>query len=192
MTARIVQVLLFAIAFAFVESAVVVYLRAIYYPEGFSFPLRMMSQQHLSVELWREFSTLVMLVAVGWLAGASRWQRFSYFLIAFGVWDIFYYVWLKALLHWPQTLLDPDILFLLPIPWIGPVIAPVAVSLIMIIAGVLIIRKEERGERFHPTVSVWLIAVIATGVLLFSFMIDTDATLRFNVPKPYQIGRAHV
>ena len=83
---------LFAIAFAFVESSVVVYLRAIYYPDGFTFPLRLIEQEHLFVEILREAATIIMLVAVGFLAGRTGWQRFGFFLICFGVWDIFYYV----------------------------------------------------------------------------------------------------
>jgi hypothetical protein len=184
-TVRIVQVSLFAIAFAFVESAVVVYLRALYYPEGFSFPLRLLSPLHFTVELVREFSTIVMLGVVGMLAGSSRWQRFSYFMIAFGVWDLFYYVWLKAILQWPTTLLEPDILFLLPIPWIGPVIAPVAISLLMVVAGVLIIKKEEREGKFRPTLSIWVTSAVGTGILLFSLMRDTDAALQMHLPQLY-------
>lgn len=183
--ARALQVSIFSVAFSFVETAVVVYLRAMYYPEGFSFPLKMISPQHYIVELGREFSTIVMLIVIGFLAGSSRWQRFGYFMIAFGVWDIFYYIWLKVILQWPTSLFDPDILFLLPIPWLGPVIAPVVISLLMIVAGVLIIRKEEQGEKFHPPISVWIAAVIGTGAILCSFMLDTDASLRMKPLQPY-------
>ena len=105
----------FGIAFGFVESSVVVYLRSLYNPEGFTFPLRVMSAEHLLVELIRKAATLVILAAVGMLAGSRRWEKFGYFLVAFGVWDIFYYVWLKVLLNWPAGLLDWDILFLIPL-----------------------------------------------------------------------------
>jgi len=134
-TRMILLVGVFAMAFAFVESSVVVYLRQISYPEGFAFPLKPGITSQIAVEVSREFATIVMLIAIGMIAGTNRWQRFSYFLIGFGVWDIFYYVWLKLILDWPSSLLDWDILFLLPIPWIGPVIAPVLVSLVMIAGG---------------------------------------------------------
>ena len=173
----------FAVAFAFVESSVVVYLRALYYPEGFTFPLKEMPVDHLVVELAREFSTLVMLAAAGMLAGGSRWGKFSFFLIAFGVWDIFFYVWLKVLLHWPATLFEWDILFLIPVPWIGPVIAPVLISLFLITAGLLILRKEEF---FHPPILSWILAILGSGCILYSFTLDTGATLRFQMPRPYR------
>ncbi len=180
---KIILISVFAIAFAFVESSVVVYLRALYYPEGFSFPLKEMPLHHLAVELAREFSTLVMLAAAGMMAGESRWGKFSFFLIAFGVWDIFYYGWLKVLLDWPKTLGEWDILFLIPVPWIGPVIAPVLVSLLFIIAGLHILRNEAR---FRPSFLSWILAVLGSGSILFSFIRDTDATLRLQIPQPYQ------
>jgi len=185
---KLTEVVVFAIAFAFVESAVVTYLRAIYYPQGFSFPLRVLGTSHMFVELTREFATIVMLVMVGSLPGNTRWQRFSYFLIAFGVWDIFYYVWLKVILNWPATLFDWDILFLIPLPWIGPVIAPILISVIMIAVGILIIRKEDHDSRFHPPLSAWLISVLASFIVLFTFMRDTDATLHSQVPQPFLYG----
>jgi len=80
---KMLWVALFAVAFALVESSVVVYLRALYYPAGFSFPLRLMEIAHLGVELGREIATIVMLVAIGVIAGRPAWERFGYFLIAF-------------------------------------------------------------------------------------------------------------
>ena len=41
--------LLYAVAMGYLEAAVVVYLRAIYYPEGFSFPLKPMDAGILGV-----------------------------------------------------------------------------------------------------------------------------------------------
>ncbi len=182
---RIFWVSLFAVAFAFVESSVVVYLRALYYPEGFTFPLKLMSAQHVSVELARELSTIVMLAAVGMIAGSTRWNRFAYFAIAFGVWDIFYYVWMKLILDWPATLLDWDILFLIPVPWIGPVIAPVIISLLLIAAGWMILRQENAGRAFKPSRSVWLLASAGTVCILLAFTYDLDAALRFQMPKAF-------
>ena len=183
---KLISVFLFAAAFAFVESAVVVYLRAIYYPEGFSFPLQIMRTPHLLVELFRELSTIVMLVSVGLLTGSTRWQKFSYFLIAFGVWDIFYYVWLKVILNWPATLFDWDILFLIPLPWIGPVIAPILVSLVMIAAGIVICQKEASGTEFRPSLSAWLISGNASIVILYTFVQDTGATLHAQFPQRFR------
>jgi len=184
LNSKIFLVTAFAVAFAFVESSVVVYLRALYYPEGFAFPLKAFPADHLLVELAREFSTLAMLVAAGMLAGKNGWERFSFFLIAFGMWDIFYYVWLKLILDWPASWLDWDILFLIPIPWIGPVIVPVLISAFLIIGGILILRKEEGG--FHPSLLSWALVIAGSGLILYSFMSDTPATLRLQVPQPYR------
>jgi len=170
---------------AFVEAAVVVYLRALYYPDGFSLPLRDMPTRMVTIELFRELATLIMLGAVAWLAGKKRWERFGWFIITFGFWDIFYYVGLKAALDWPATLFDWDILFLIPLPWIGPVIAPVLVSICMIVIGFLIVRLIASGIEFRPTRLSWVAAVVGTFVILISFMYDTDATLAQKMPHPY-------
>ncbi len=184
-TKQLTVVLLFAVAMAYVEAAVVVYLRQLYYPGGFSFPLQPMPNVFIAVELGREFATLVMLATVTWLAGRTSWSRFAWFLAAFGVWDIFYYIWLKVTLDWPASILDWDILFLIPLPWIGPVIAPVLIAVLMIVAGLMILRIENRGRSFKPPQSTWIISLIGTGIILYSFMHDTDATLRFQHPEPY-------
>ena len=177
--------MVFAVAFAAVESAVVVYLRALYYPEGFSLPLRNFGRNHLWVELARELATMVMLASVAVLTGTNRWQRFAYFLITFGVWDIFFYLWLKVMINWPSSIFDWDILFLLPVPWIGPVIAPVLVSFFMILAGIAIIREDQRTGVFRPGGWAWLLSGAASALILYSFMRDTDATLGSQLPKSY-------
>ncbi len=181
----VLGVTVFAVAFAFVESAVVVYLRSIYYPDGFSLPLKLIAPDHLLVELLREFATIVMLVMAGFLAGSTRWQKMAWFMVAFGIWDIFYYVWLKFLLDWPSTLLEWDVLFLIPVPWIGPVIAPVVISVLMVLAGFLIIRREAQGFSFHPPRVSWLLSLAGTALILFTFVSDTGATLGGEMPKPY-------
>jgi len=178
-------IVLFSLAFAFVESSIVVYLRDLYYPDGFSFPLKQIRAGHILVELFREFSTMVMLISLAWMAGKTRWQRMAWFMIAFGVWDIFYYVWLKVILNWPASLFDWDVLFLIPVPWIGPVIAPVLISVLLIVAGALILRREATGREFHAPRGSWGLAITGTVCILYTFMRDTDATLKFAVPQPY-------
>ncbi len=179
---------LFAIAMAFVESAVVVYLRAIYYPEGFAFPLKPLTDYKIIVEVCREIATIIMLMTVAHISGRKFWERFAYLIFIFGMWDIFYYIWLKVLINWPATLLDWDILFLIPLPWIGPVIAPVSISIIMIVCSIVITRSLDRGEDFRPSLASFVIAGAATFIILYSFMYDTGATLRQQMPKPYGYG----
>lgn len=181
----ILLVSLFAIAFAFVEASVVVYLRLLYYPDGFAFPLKPGLMDTIGVELLREAATIIMLVAVGAVAGKNRWQRFAYFLIAFGVWDIFYYLWLKAVLDWPASILEWDILFLIPWPWIGPVIAPVLVSVAMIAGGALILHRDGENGLFRPRRSAIILSLFGSGIILASFLVDLDAAIRFQPPQPY-------
>ena len=183
---RFAGITLFAVAFAFVESSVVVYLRTIYYPEGFSFPLRLMDPKLGTIELCREVATIVMLVSVAALAGKSRWQRFAYFMIAFGVWDIFYYIWLKLLVNWPASLFDWDILFLLPLPWIGPIIAPASISVMMIVTGILIALREETTVQFRPSKAMWYLGFTGTALILYSFMRDTNASMQLQLPDRFR------
>ncbi len=180
-------VAVFAVAFAWVEASVVVYLRDLYYPQGFAFPLQAFDESRLTIELVREFSTLIMLAAVGILAGRSRWERFAHFSIAFGVWDIFFYLWLKAAIDWPSSIYDWDILFLLPIPWIGPVLAPVIVSALLVLGGAMILLIE-RSRRFRPGTTAWTSAVLGSILILWTFMRDTDAGMHAALPQPYEYG----
>src|SRR5215813_1459688 len=139
-------VVIFAIAMAWVEAAVVYDLRTMtdriqpYQPQPL--PLAAVLDQ---VELIREAATLVMLVTVGALAGTSWRSRLGYTAVAFGVWDISYYVFLKLICDCPRSLLDWDVLFLLPLPWWGPVLAPVCIALLMIMWGTL--ETQSAGSR---------------------------------------------
>lgn len=177
--------IVFGITMAYFEAAVVVYLREIFYPGGFEFPLTAISTHLLAVELGRELSTMLMLSAVAFIAGRKFWERFGYFIVIFGIWDIFYYVWLNVTIGWPSSLFEWDILFLIPLPWIGPVIAPILISIMMTVTGIMILRLFAGGRAFRPTPASWTLAIIGTLVMLFSFMRDTDATLRQQMPSPY-------
>ena len=90
----------YAIAMAYVESAVVVYLRALYYPQGFAFPLAPLPPDMVAIEIGREAATLVMLLGVAMLAGRERWERFPVFCVSFGVWDLF---WRAGPLDWKSA-----------------------------------------------------------------------------------------
>lgn len=177
--------MLFAIAMAYLESAVVVYLRALYYPAGFAFPLVEMPRAILLTEIGREAATLVMLAMVAVVTGRSAWSRFGYFLICFGVWDIFYYIWLKLLLGWPSSIIEPDVLFLIPTVWVGPVVAPAAVALVMTVVGVFITARLARGRAFRVPWLSWLVALAASVVILYSFMSDPGAQAGLTQPRPY-------
>ncbi len=195
---KLVYIFLFSAAFAFVEASVVVYLRDLYYPQGFHFPIHIIPDRNLSIELIREFSTLVMMISVAAIAplysppkggrlfsDGKFWECFGYFLIIFGVWDIFFYVWLKASLGWPESLFTWDILFLIPVPWIGPVLAPVVISAVMILVGVDITRLYYKGYEIKPRFIHWLMVIAGSAIILYTFMSDTDAGFNGKYPKPY-------
>ncbi len=182
----ITWVAIFAIAMAYAEAAVVVYLRDIFHPEGFEFPLKEFHDYKIGVEMFREAATIFMLIAVAALAGTKFWERFAYFILSFGIWDIFYYVWLKVILDWPSTLFDWDVLFLIPVPWIGPVIAPVSVSVLMIVFSIIMVRSIQGGLEFRPAILSFIVAIAATAVIFYSFISDTDATFKLQMPKPYR------
>jgi hypothetical protein len=167
---KIFFLVLFGIAMGFFEAAVVVYLRQLYYPEGFSFPLKIMALEELSIEYLRELSTLVMLFSIGIVAGRNFYERFSYFLLCFGIWDIFYYVWLKVLLNWPQSLLTWDILFLIPIVWAGPVLAPVICALTMIVIAAIILYFQQNGFRVRIKIFEWILLFLGGFIIFISFL----------------------
>jgi hypothetical protein len=182
---KLILVAVFAVAMAYFEAAVVVYLRELFHPEGFAFPLKAVPGRQIIVELLREIATMIMLITVAAMSGRKFWERFGYFLILFGIWDIFYYIWLRVAVGWPSSFLEWDILFLIPLPWIAPVIAPVAVAVLMLIIGLSITRLYYKGFSFEPTLRSWILAAAATAMILFSFMYDLDATLHFQMPRPY-------
>jgi hypothetical protein len=160
-------------AMAWVESAVVFYLRSmIHRIEPYQADPLPMFGGFAAVELPRELATLVMLFAVGALAGRTWRARIGYTAIAFGVWDIFYYVLLKIICGWPHSLLDRDILFLLPLPWWGPVIAPVVVAFLMIVWGSLASQYEPPAAPLRQTWAAWLLNFFGSALALYVFMFD--------------------
>ncbi|QGY47469.1 hypothetical protein GM418_28505 [Maribellus comscasis] len=163
---------IFAASMGFLEAIVVVYLRELYYPDGFRFPLQILPQWLMGVEIVREFSTLFMLFAVAWIAGKSFLQRLSVFLFIFGIWDIFYYVALKLFLSWPESLLTWDILFLIPITWLGPVLAPVICSITMILMT-FIFEYFRLKNNSHKITGIELgLMITGATIIYFTFTYD--------------------
>jgi hypothetical protein len=195
-------VVIFATGFAWVESAVVIYLREIYFDGSFSFPIVVIWNEGkhvlddlMRIEIGREAATLIMLAAVGCAAGRNRMQRFSFFMIAFGIWDIFYYVWLKVLINWPESLMTWDLLFFIPLPWVGPVITPVLIALAMTIAGSIIIFYDEKGYGIRFRWYDWVIILGCGALLIAAFCWDwknimriPDGIERSGIPNPFFWG----
>lgn len=185
---KFIPLTIFAAAFGLVEAAVVVYTRWLYYPAGFAFPVNVPPIAFLQVEIWRELATLAMLGAAGAMAGRDGWQKFAFFMWAFGVWDIFYYIWLNLFIGWPASLFEPDILFLIPVTWWGPVLSPCIVSISMCAAALIIVRRCE-VDRAPPLKPLDVIGVTVGAVLiLYTYMADAAVITAGQMPPPYRWG----
>ena len=166
---------IFSIAMGLLESAVVIYIREILYPEGFGFPLSPVQADLMLTELLREGATIIMLLGIGFLAGRNSSERFAWFLYSFAIWDIFYYVFLWLLIGWPPSLMTYDVLFLLPSTWIGPVITPLIVSLTMIAFALLILVVNRREEDIKIPGISWLLLITGSVILILGFIWDYSA-----------------
>jgi hypothetical protein len=186
--ARWMIVVAFAAGMAWVESACVYYLRVMvdriepYQPDPL--PIRGILG---NVELVREAATLVMLATVGLLAGGSWRARVGYAAIAFGFWDIFYYVFLRIITGWPASPFDWDILFLLPLPWWGPVLAPISIAILMIVWGTLATQWHDRTPATRFTRSAWAVSGAGTVLALGVFMADAIHALPAGVDAVRQV-----
>jgi hypothetical protein len=200
----LISLLLFGISFGYVEAAVVVYLRTIYDPirarihpgrdSGELFPLitpRELAAQGpehtrlLVIELGREAATIIMLAAAALAVGSNVTQWIGAFAVAFGLWDLAFYAGLKVMVDWPASFFTWDILFLLPAPWVGPVIAPCVVAASMVIAGIMTLRRELGGTGICVTSGDWL-AITAGGlVIIAAFVWDSPNTTAGNLPNPF-------
>ena len=177
----------------------VVYLRAIYDPVRHKlrpdrpaealFPLITPDQlRHaapensrlLGVEISREAATMVMLASVAGLAAGGRELWLPCFAIAFGTWDLFYYLFLRLLIDWPSSIMAWDILFLIPVPWAAPVLGPSIVSLTIIGAGLLALARPMRTLPVH-----WAGMTLGGTLILMSFMWDYQNLLAGGLPRPF-------
>lgn len=176
MLKKLCMVIIFSIAFAYIESAVVVYLRTIFHPEGFRLPLTNFSltshwRQLVLTEIGREAATIVLIATAAVLFGRNRREKAAYFLAIFAVWDIFYYVWLKVLINWPASMMDWDILFLIPVAWASPVLYPVLVSAAMFAFGLMILYRSAINQTIKITTLDWIGLSAATAIVTTSFCI---------------------
>ncbi|MFI5148679.1 MAG: hypothetical protein ACHQRM_03035 [Bacteroidia bacterium] len=169
---QLFRLTIFSIAMGFLESAVVIYLRMLYYPAGFHFPLALIPPDIARVEIGREAATIIMLVGAGILAARDKSHRFALFIYAFAVWDLFYYVFLKLFIGWPDSLLTWDILFLLPVPWIGPVLAPCIVSITLILITILILYYANKGRNIRFKAIEWTLLGVGGFIIIWSFCED--------------------
>jgi hypothetical protein len=200
----VLALLLFGTAFGYLEAAVVTYLRALHEPArqrfypgrppADLFPLLTLDQvraaapgqmQTLAIEIGREAATIVMLAAVALAVARTTGDWAAAFVITFGTWDITFYVFLKVLLGWPTSVFTWDILFLLPVPWVGPVLAPVLVSAVMIAAGVWHLRAQAQGQPIRIGRAQWSGVMAGAAIIVYSFAMDYRTTMAGGVPRQF-------
>lgn len=191
---RLIWLTLFSIAMAHVEAALVVHLRTIYYADNplAIFPLNILSQRDLSIELAREGATVVMILSVALLAEKGFTRIFAAFVYVFGLWDICYYIWLKLMIGWPQSWLEWDVLFLIPWPWLGPWIAPALIALMFVAWGGWTL--QQKAERRFTRVSTALF-MLGTVLTLATFLLPgapllADGTEAFRNFTPTEFSWA--
>jgi len=167
----------FAVAMGLLEAAVVIYMRQLYYPSNplEMFPLQFLNSYDTVLELSREAATVIMLLTVALLADrSSRTRMFAAFAFVFGVWDLFYYFWLKVLLGWPTSWLEWDVLFLIPSIWLGPWICPALISLLFIAWGFWTLRSTSSISFTPRSLTVF---VVGACLGLVSFLQPAVAVL---------------
>ena len=166
MIKTIFKVIVFAVSFAFVEAAVIVYLRhllgaaaqleipneILFLIPGITFlepetaGKIIANTTILNVERIREAATLVMLTSVAAISGKKLTEKIAFFFLSFGVWDIFYYIFLRLTIGWPKSFTDLDIFFLLPTPGVGPIMVPISISSVLIIGSLLYILRSKNNR----------------------------------------------
>ncbi len=184
-TGPALAVVAFAVAMGYVEAAVVVDLgAALGLPDAPTFPLDQAGpfERLVLIEFGREIATFVMLAGVGWAVGRRGWEWLAWTAVAFGAWDIAYYGWLAVFIGWPASVFDVDLLFLVPIPWVGPVWAPIVVSMALIAFGLLAARGYASGP--GPVVRGRDVAagLLGGALVLASFMADGPRILDGGLP----------
>jgi len=173
----------FAAAMGMLEAIVAYYLRLLYYPGGFSFPLVTMPDEVLSAEMVREAATMVMLLSVAFLTGKGKIGRIVLFLYLFGIWDIFYYLGLKIFVGWPESLITWDLLFLIPVPWVAPVLAPVICSVFFILTGIAVTGLQEKGWSFSLSLREWILLLSGLILILYTYVADFSGLLFFSLSE---------
>ena len=175
---RWITTTLFATAMGYLEAAVVYYLRILVdriqpYQRN---PLPGF-EALAPAEIAREAATMVMIFTVGWLAGRTWRGRIGFSLLIFGVWDITYYLFLRPLTGWPTSLADWDILFLIPLPWWGPIWAPMSIALLMILFGLLTTVLEQGDPPVWPDLKSTALCLLGIFLALYIFMADAIAAM---------------
>ena len=173
---------LFGTAFGYIEGAAAHYLRMHYYPEGFTFHLKAIENHVLIIEMGREISTLIVIFVIAWFS-ASYWNRRLFnFLMIFGIWDIVYYLALFLFEAWPESVFNWDILFLVPVPWFAPVIAPVTISLLWIATNIVlyIVYSNSSIKIGVPAIIIFILSILLWQITFVCYRSYTHFPEQYN------------
>ncbi len=170
---RLISVSMFAIAMGLLEAICVVYIRKIIFPPDGNITNTPISEFNFTLEAIRETMTIIMLTTTSILAAFNWRTRLAMFFLAFGIWDIFYYIGLKIFLDWPTSIIDWDTLFLIPVAWYSPVLVPVLISTYFIFGSIFIILHEGNGTKLKFCFSVVLLQFLGFLVWFYSFIKDS-------------------
>jgi hypothetical protein len=202
---RVVLLVLFGVVFGYVEAAAVVYVRVMYepihqrvFPERAPddlFPLFSQEQwaregpaylQRPWVEVGRELGTVLLVVLLAGAVSRTFRDGFAAFMLAFGVWDLAYYLWLWLLIGWPHSLGEWDLIFAAPVPWVGPVLAPLLVAAAMTLTAAVYFRCAAVGRAMVPRRGHWVAVALGALGIMFAFWWDCRNTLAGGAPQPFQ------
>jgi len=174
--------------FGYLEAAIVIYLREVYYPQGFEFPLIPIPSHIMLTEIFRETATLLIMWATVSLAYTRLQSKVAAFMVLFGIWDIFYYLFLKLLLNWPESLLTWDILFLIPLPWVGPVWAPLLVSIGLICTGTVVLIHNHQNRILYFGKGFIVLESFAALLIILAFLISGTSVAEETLPTYFPLS----
>ena len=170
---RLLSVSIFAIAMGIMEAICVVYIRKIIFPPDGNIANIPIANFNFTIEAIRETMTITMLTTVSILSAYNVRTRLAMFFLAFGTWDILYYVGLRIFLQWPASIMDWDTLFLIPVSWYSPVLVPVLISLYFIGGSIFIVLHEGNGIRLKFNATVILLQFFAFVIWFYSFIVNS-------------------
>lgn len=189
---KLLPLCILGIAFGMIEASVVIYLRPFFAPADSPFSLVLLNPEGmtalqrtlLTVEAWREIATLLLIAGAAAVAARSLLHWAAYFVFTFAVWDIFYYIWLSVRIGWPQTLMQWDILFLIPKMWLAPVLVPLLISVMGIVMSMVVVRTLDLRRSVHMAFYHWTPVCLALLLWLISFLNKSDKGMT-SFPESY-------
>ncbi|MCF7885109.1 MAG: hypothetical protein K9M80_01320 [Candidatus Marinimicrobia bacterium] len=149
-----------------------------YQPGNPFFPVIVIQNKHLIIEIFREIFSLTVVFLIAYLSGNNYREKFAALMFTFGLWDIFYYIWLFIIHQWPPSWMTWDVLYRVPIMWTGPVIAPLIVSVCLVSSALIIFYIEHNKIEIEFTSGMWIFEIIAGTGVIISFVWNSQSTLR--------------